>query len=210
MLAKRNPNFYGLILRKNFRASLKWGLVFGGILVVPIFIEVLLGWQNIEIPKFWLSTIIFQVIFAGFCEEILYRGYYQSRINETFDRPWDISGLKFGIGLIAISVLFGFAHVLNTYNPLQGQYSFDWVGGLIALQTGLFYGFVREKTGSILASAVIHGSTFWWDFLADGSTRYIGMSIGWCISWIVLFAIFSRTKSTEYDDLGSQSHVPIT
>jgi hypothetical protein len=64
----------------------------------------------------------------------------------------------------------------------------------VALQTGVFYGLVREKTGSVLASAVIHGSTFWWDFLGDGSMRFISMSIGWCISWVILYASFSKTK----------------
>jgi membrane protease YdiL (CAAX protease family) len=162
--------------------------------------------QEIEVPKYWVSILIFQLFFASFGEEILYRGYYQSRINDGFGLPWDVGGLRFGIGLIAISILFGFAHVLNPFNPFQGQFTLDWVGGLIALQTGLFYGFVREKTGSILASAIIHGSTFWWDFLAEGSTRYIGMSIGWCISWVLLFTIFSRTRLSGDDDQSYQSH----
>jgi membrane protease YdiL (CAAX protease family) len=204
--AKRSFKSYGLNPGVNWRASLKWGLLFGAALAAPPLFAFIFGWQEIEVPKFWLSTLIFQMFFASFGEEILYRGYYQSRLNDGFGRPWNADGVRFGIGLIAISMLFGFAHVLNPFNPLQGRYALDWVGGLVALQTGVFYGLVREKTGSILASAIIHGSTFWWDFLGEGSTRYISMSIGWCISWVILFAIFSRTKLDNRSDVQGQEH----
>jgi membrane protease YdiL (CAAX protease family) len=207
IFARRSFKAYGLDLKVNWKASLKWGVIFGAALGIPPLLALILGWQEVAVPKYWLSTLIFQMFFASFGEEILYRGYFQSRINGAFGRPWDAGGLKFGVGLIAISVLFGFAHVLNPFNPFQGQYGLDWVGGLIALQTGFFYGFVREKTGSILPSAVIHGSTFWWDFLAEGSARYIGMSIGWCISWVLLFALFSRAKFADEEDRASPTRL---
>jgi membrane protease YdiL (CAAX protease family) len=194
LLTRRNFKSYGLALGLNWKTNLKWGAIFAATLGMPSLFALILGWLKIEVPVYWLSTLVFQVFFAGFGEEILYRGYYQSRINDGFGRPFTASGMRFGVGLIAISILFGFAHVLNPFNPLQGSYGLDWMAGVVALQTGIFYGFVREKTGSILTSAIIHGSTFWWDFIGDGSTRFLAMSIGWCISWIVLFAAFSKTK----------------
>jgi membrane protease YdiL (CAAX protease family) len=134
------------------------------------------------------------VIFAGFGEEILYRGYYQSRLNLAFGRPFDADGIKFGVGLIVVSLLFGLGHLLNPFNPFLGQPDLDWFAALIALQTGVFYGLAREKTGSILIAALLHASTFWWDFLPDESTRYVAMSVGWAICWILLFTVFNKTK----------------
>lgn len=203
LLAKRSFKSYGLNLVVNWRACLKWGGLFAATLGVPSLFALIFGWLDIQIPKFWLSTLIFQIFMAGFGEEVLYRGYYQSRGNEAFGRPLIIGGMRFGIGLIVTSLLFGFAHVLNPFNPLQGTFDLDWVAGLVALQTGVFYGLVRDRTGNILTSAIIHGSTFWWDFIGDGSARWICMSVGWSISWVILIAIFSQTRLKDQDTQGS-------
>jgi membrane protease YdiL (CAAX protease family) len=203
VLARRSLRSAGLDLRVNWRTSLTWGFLFGAMLAAPCLAALAFGWIQIDVPRLWLSTIVFQVLFAGFGEEVLYRGYFQSRLNDGFGRPFKVEGISFGVGLIAISLLFGLGHLLNPFNPFLGHNGLDWFAGLIALQTGLFYGLVREKTGSILAPAIIHGSTFWWDFLADGSARYIGMSIGWSIAWVLLFTVFSNRKLAE-DDVASR------
>jgi membrane protease YdiL (CAAX protease family) len=192
--ARRSARTYGLDLRVELRPSLTWAAVFATLLGAPNLIAVVLGWQAIDMPRLWLSTLVFQIVFAGFGEEILYRGYYQSRLNAAFGRPFDADGIKFGVGLVVVSLLFGLGHLLNPFNPFLGQHGLDWFAALIALQTGVFYGLAREKTGSILIAALLHASTFWWDFLADTSTRYIAMSLGWAICWILLFTVFNKTK----------------
>lgn len=194
LLNRRNWASYGLSLATGWRSSLKWGAIFAASLGLPTLIALFCGWLIIDWPEKWLATFVFQFFFAGFGEEILYRGYYQSRLNQGFGRPYTANQIRFGVGLIAISILFGCAHVMNPFNPLQGSFALDWFAGLVALQTGVFYGLVREKTGSVLASAIIHGSTFWWNFIGDGSERLIGMSIGWSISWIILYITFSKAN----------------
>lgn len=59
------------------------------------------------------STVIFQFFFAGFGEEIMFRGYMQTRLNEGFGYPWKFAGVKFGPGLLITSILFGVLHLLN-------------------------------------------------------------------------------------------------
>lgn len=39
-----------------------------------------------------VSTVIFQFFFAGFGEEIMFRGYMQSRLNEGFGYCWKFAG----------------------------------------------------------------------------------------------------------------------
>jgi membrane protease YdiL (CAAX protease family) len=101
---------------------------------------------------------------AGFGEEIFFRGYIQSRINQAFGRPYRWMNVEFGVGLIVSSVLFGSIHVLNTVDYFNGRYDFAWLWWLPSTASGLFFGFLREKTKSVVAGGVYHGLT---DMLAS-------------------------------------------
>jgi membrane protease YdiL (CAAX protease family) len=94
---------------------------------------------------------------AGFGEEIFFRGYIQSRINETFERPYHVLGLDFGPGLLVSSLLFGFLHALSPVDYFHGHWEFAWWYGLQNCFVGLFYGCLREKTESVVAGGVTHG-----------------------------------------------------
>ncbi len=100
----------------------------------------LLGWQA------------YYLIVVGFGEEIRSRGYAQSRLNEAFGRPWKIGGTSFGPGLIIASVLFGLSHIYQL-----GAAGPNVLTGIGATLGGLFYGLVRERAGTFLASAFVHG-----------------------------------------------------
>jgi membrane protease YdiL (CAAX protease family) len=104
-----------------------------------------------------LSTVVWQFIFSGFGEEFVWRGYVQSRLNLAFGRPMCLFGIQFGAGLIITSVLFGFLHAFNTYNSMTGFRSLSWGWAIFATFSGLFFGFMREKTGTLLAPGIAHG-----------------------------------------------------
>ena len=63
--------------------------------------------------------------------------------------------MPFGPGLIIASAFFGLVHVLNTVDYFLGVYRFAWQAGLTTLAT-FFYGFLRERTGNVLAPAIVH------------------------------------------------------
>jgi membrane protease YdiL (CAAX protease family) len=128
--------------------------IFWPILLIPAIIVVVLGVAGFEVVA---STIIFMFFFAGFGEEILFRGYFQSRLNEDFGRPWRTKGVSFGPGLLITSALFAVLHVLNPFNPLVGKFELDLLWGLSSFFFGLLFGFVREKTGTVLSASVGHG-----------------------------------------------------
>jgi len=104
-----------------------------------------------------LLEVAWLFVCAGFGEEIFFRGYIQSRINETFERPYHVLGLDFGPGLLVSSLLFGLLHALNTVDYFHGQFQFAWWFGLQNCFVGLFYGCLREKTESVVAGGVTHG-----------------------------------------------------
>jgi uncharacterized protein len=121
----------------------------------PLFpIAVIAGGVNYALIA---STAVFQFFFAGFGEEILFRGYVQSRLNEGFGRPWVLAGVKFGPSLLITSVLFGVMHLLNPFNPFQGQYEFAIWSGITSTVSGFLFGFIREKTGNVIAPSFAHG-----------------------------------------------------
>ena len=103
------------------------------------------------------AKLIYTFIFVALGEEILFRGYIQSRVNETFGRPCVFFGINWGWGLIIGSLLFGIWHILIPFNPFIGQFDLMWQWGLWTFFLGLILGFVREKTGSVLAPAILHG-----------------------------------------------------
>jgi membrane protease YdiL (CAAX protease family) len=104
-----------------------------------------------------LLRVLWLFFGAGFGEEIFFRGYIQSRVNQSFGRPWHILGLQFGVGLILSSLLFGFIHALNTVDYFSGRLEFAWLWWGTNFVTGLFFGCLRERTESILPGAIIHG-----------------------------------------------------
>jgi membrane protease YdiL (CAAX protease family) len=90
-------------------------------------------------------------------EELLFRGYIQSRLNEAFGRPRCFFGVNWGWGLVGMALLFGLWHVLIPFNPFTAQFGLAWTWGLWTFFGGLLFGFIREKTGSLVSPALLHG-----------------------------------------------------
>jgi membrane protease YdiL (CAAX protease family) len=138
------------------RYDTKFNLI---IMVLLLLLPLILGFSFGKSLPLIASTIIWQFCISGFGEEIRYRGYFQSRINEEFGRPYKFLGVNFGIGLIIASVLFAISHILNPFNPFAGQTELAWFWGLWTFFSGILYGLLREKTNTILACALLHGLT---------------------------------------------------
>jgi len=127
--------------------------ILAGVVALPVILATFLhqAVANVLLKVLWLF------FGAGFGEEIFFRGYIQSRVNEAFGRPWQVLGLQFGVGLLISSLLFGFIHALNTVDYFSGRFDFAWLWWGTNFFTGLFFGCLRERTGSVLPAAIIHG-----------------------------------------------------
>jgi len=104
-----------------------------------------------------LLSVLWLFLGAGFGEEIFFRGYIQSRVNEAFGRPWTCLRVRVGPGLIVSSLLFGFIHALNHVDYFAGRYDFEWPWMMANVCAGLFFGILRERTESVLPGAIVHG-----------------------------------------------------
>jgi membrane protease YdiL (CAAX protease family) len=125
-------------------------LVAAVLLAIPLLLGAV--YERLTLKVF--STILWQLIFGGFGEELFYRSYVQSTVNEEYGRPWSVEGVAFGPGLLVSSALYGLSRALNTVRPLQGVYTVSWSWGFFAFSVGVFYGFIREHTGDIVGSGV--------------------------------------------------------
>lgn len=107
----------------------------------------------------WKAFVVFltYALFVGFGEEIVYRGYIQSRLNQAFGKPYTFFGIPFGWGLIISAFIFGLSHVGLTTYLLDPASSLTWAWGLWTFFGGLVYGIIREKSDGILAPALLHG-----------------------------------------------------
>lgn len=98
-----------------------------------------------------VPAVLYRLFYAALGEEVFFRGYVQSRLNEAFGRPYRPLGVPCGWGLVIAALLFGLTHVLGPTGPFQ------WGWGLWTAVVGLIFGYLREKSGSILSPAVAHG-----------------------------------------------------
>jgi len=125
-------------------------LVAAVLLALPMLVGAVYGRLTLKV----FSTILWQLVFG---EELFYRGYVQSAVNEEYGRPWSVEGVAFGPGLLVSSALYGLDRALNTVRPWQGVYRVSWSWGLFTFSVGVFYGFIREHTGDVVGSGVANG-----------------------------------------------------
>lgn len=107
-------------------------------------------WQHAvfrpTLPADFANLVLGQVVVVGLGEEFFFRGYLQTQLNRVWGRPFRFLGAPWGPGLIVAAVLFGLCHLV--------------FGSLVQLKViffGLFAGWLRERTGTILVPAVYHG-----------------------------------------------------
>lgn len=142
------------------------------VLATLLLLPILVGLAMRRLTLIIVSTVVWQFVFSGFGEEIFLRGYVQGRLNQAFGRPWTFFGVPCGPGLIIAALLFGLLHAFNTYNPAAGETTLAWGWALFATFGGLFFGLIREKTGSLLGCGIAHG-------LPDAVGEALGRIMGW-------------------------------
>ena len=143
-----------LLLRRDSISSPR--VVAGGGTVILVLLAGIVAISGVPAGRA-VALFLAYAFFVGLGEEMLYRGYLQSRLNEAFGRPFSFFGVPFGWGAIITAVLFGFTHVgiLSWALGLTSEVTLAW--GFWTIFSGLVFGFVREKSGGILAPTLLHG-----------------------------------------------------
>lgn len=96
-----------------------------------------------------LNAILVQLLLVAFPEELFYRGYLQTRLEELVGRKRKICGLELNIAsLLLTSALFALGHIATIPNPAR----------LAVFFPSLLFGVMRCATGGLFASTFFHAS----------------------------------------------------
>jgi membrane protease YdiL (CAAX protease family) len=136
----------------HYAFSWGWGLWDVGIPAITIFdVDLFPGltlgsvvWP-LNVPPL-IMLIGYHVFFVAIPEEIFYRGYLQTRLDDTFRPKWNILGAKLGWGWILTCFIFALGHSLV---------AFQWWHFAIFFPS-LVFGWMRARTGGIIAGAMFH------------------------------------------------------
>lgn len=92
------------------------------------------GFQDLGLPLEYVAAFIALVILPPIAEELVFRGYLFGRLREKFG---------FWLSSIVVSIVFGIVHM-------------QWNVAVDVAVLSLFLCYLRERTGSIWASIVLH------------------------------------------------------
>ncbi|TNE84388.1 MAG: CPBP family intramembrane metalloprotease [Deltaproteobacteria bacterium] len=97
-------------------------------------------------PENMALLIAYHLFFTAIPEEMFYRGYMQSRLDEIWPPRWKVFGTEVGWGLVASSFIFAIGHSIVV---LQWWHPFIFFPSLV-------FGWMRSRTGAIVAGAIFH------------------------------------------------------
>ena len=145
--------------------SLAWAAL-AALLTFPSFwVGFALWWQPARgfewPPPPDLEAVLAQVLGIAMPEEIFYRGYVQTAIDDSSPGRRRVLGADLGLGIVLGSAVFALGHFATTGH----------VARLSVFFPSLVFGFLRAREGGVGASIVFHA-------LCNLFASYLGQSYG--------------------------------
>lgn len=207
----RSLGTYGFI-PASLKFTLKWSTIMGAVFIVPAAIAVgvsaVLGiadFSKLSVGALVLS-VVWYMVFTGFIEEALFRGYVQTRLEEVFGKRWKTLVFKswrvrYGYGLVIASLIFGVVHIVEYWNPLSSRLALSWsipVHVIGAFGIGSLLGALREASNDIYVPAFFHGglNTATFILLAYADSRLLNLSLftGFFVFFYMLDRYFNEAE----------------
>lgn len=144
---KQKINTIGLI-----RYGLKSSIYIGSMLFF-IFCFYYISKKGFSINLIWRS--LFYIIFIGFYEELIFRGFLWPRLVVGFGRTWGtiLSGIFFGMMHLPIDIVFNNKTIFETF-ILGNSSNTNILGGVVG---ALWFIFIYTRNSNILLPSFVHG-----------------------------------------------------
>jgi hypothetical protein len=101
---------------------------------------------SLRLPAGLAMLALSQLLVVALPEEIFFRGYLMSRLEERWPSRRRLWGANVGWPLLVSSLLFGLGHFLVEFQPAR----------LAVIFPALVFGWMRQRTGSLAPAAVFH------------------------------------------------------
>ena len=93
-----------------------------------------------------INLSLAHVLVVALPEEAFFRGYLQTALDDRYGSKLTIVGLQLSTGLLISSLIFALGHLTTT----------PQIGRLAVFFPSLLFGLLRQKTGGIGASVLLH------------------------------------------------------
>lgn len=100
-------------------------------------------------PWWLLEILLVHLVMVALPEEVFYRGFVQTRLAPLFRRRVRLFGASLGPHVVVASALFALSHLVTIPHPYR----------LAVFFPGLLFGWLRERTGGVLAPALLHAAS---------------------------------------------------
>jgi len=163
----------GRLVRRSFPSALREigvALALAAVIFPPFFFGFgwwhgAQGWPSLELPEDFASFAFAQLLVVALPEEVFFRGYVQTRLNDHFGEPKGALFAKLGVhplSLLLQAVLFAAVHFVAIHHPAR----------LAVFFPGLLFGVLRAWRGGVGAAIVFHAlSNVYSDLLVRGWLR---------------------------------------
>lgn len=180
-MRRRGEDFadYGLSFR-SWRADLKLFCVLMAV-IVPLFFVGFWGFVEVmrhlppwlqdlvsplsgdyhfrpRLPARFHEWVIDQVLVVAVPEEFFYRGFLYTRLRDAWPQGRRIFGVRVGPAFLCAAVLFAVGH-LAVFKAWR----------LAVFFPALLFGWMRERTGSVMGAAALHASCNLYELILEAS-----------------------------------------
>jgi uncharacterized protein len=148
----------GRRLVRETTAALGWALVLAVVFFGPFYVGFRLYahyvWHATRAvtPTFAalpaLNEVVGQVALIALPEEVFYRGYLQTTLDDAWPGRIRVLGAEVGLAVPITSAVFAMGHLLTIHDPAR----------LAVFFPSLVFGWLRERTGGVGASIAFHAA----------------------------------------------------
>lgn len=143
--------------------SLRW-CALSALIFFPMFWAGFVGWWNPVRSFEWpppppLDSVLTQILGIAVPEEMFYRGYVQTALDDALGRPVRLFGAKLGAGVVIASIVFALGHFATHAHPAR----------LTVFFPSLVFGWLRARGRGIGAAVLFHAAcNLFSAYLTDG------------------------------------------
>jgi len=145
-------------IARGVRTALGWTLVLALVCFGPFYggFRLYARWvwhaHVVPLPPLHLGStvneVMGQIALIALPEEVFYRGYLQTRLDDAWPGRVRLLGAPIGLSVVVTSAIFALGHFMTIHDA----------GRLAVFFPSLLFGWLRERTGGVGASIAFHAS----------------------------------------------------